>query len=374
MSLSKINLTYVFGAGRLKKINSSDLIAKEFFYGYFSMSEKYNCNIVEMNFPHEKNNIFLKTLDKVLRKLTRFPIYTKDILSFENFKKLKSADKLILTTDLLAFSLLPFLMIIKIFKRIDIYVIAMGLYGRNSQNVIIKLFQGVYMFLLHRITNSFIFLGKGEYIKASNLKKKFENKFVFLPFSVDTHFWKEDKSAKYIDSSKEGVLFIGNDGKRDFDLVQQIADEMPNIRFTLITKQISKSNSANVELISGSWGENTLSDEEIKDYYIKSKITIIPLRETIQPSGQSVALQSMSCGTPVMITKTEGFWDEAEFKDEENIIFVNSKMISDWKDKINKLYFDDLLLEKISINSTNTIMTKYNLNAFSKNLEKIISN
>ena len=374
MSLSKINLTYVFGAGRLKKINSSDLIAKEFFYGYFSMSEKYNCNIVEMNFPHEKNNIFLKTLDKVLRKLTRFPIYTKDILSFENFKKLKSADKLILTTDLLAFSLLPFLMIIKIFKRIDIYVIAMGLYGRNSQNVIIKLFQGVYMFLLHRITNSFIFLGKGEYIKASNLKKKFENKFVFLPFSVDTHFWKEDKSGKYIDSSKEGVLFIGNDGKRDFDLVQQIADEMPNIRFTLITKQISKSNSANVELISGSWGENTLSDEEIKDYYIKSKITIIPLRETIQPSGQSVALQSMSCGTPVMITKTEGFWDEAEFKDEENIIFVNSKMISDWKDKINKLYFDDLLLEKISINSTNTIMTKYNLNAFSKNLEKTISN
>ena len=101
-------------------------------------------------------------------------------MSFENFKKLKSADKLILTTDLLAFSLLPFLMIIKIFKRIDIYVIAMGLYGRNSQNVIIKLFQGVYMFLLHRITNSFIFLGKGEYIKASNLKKKFENKFVSI--------------------------------------------------------------------------------------------------------------------------------------------------------------------------------------------------
>jgi len=374
MSLSKINLTYVFGAGRLKKINSSDLIAKEFFYGYFSMSEKYNCNIVEMNFPHEKNNIFLKILDKVLRKLTRFPIYTKDILSFENFKKLKSADKLILTTDLLAFSLLPFLIIIKIFKRIDIYVIAMGLYGRNSKNVIINLFQDIYMFLLHRITNSFIFLGKGEYIRASKLKKKFEKKFVFLPFSVDTYFWKKDKSARYIDLSKEGILFIGNDGKRDFDLVQQLAAEMPNIKFTLITKQISECNSENVELISGSWGENTLSDEEIKNYYIKSKITIIPLRETVQPSGQSVALQSMSCGTPVMITKTEGFWDDAEFKDQENIIFVNSKMISDWKDKINKLYFDDLLLEKISINSTNTIMTKYNLNAFSDNLEKIISN
>ena len=35
----------------------------------------------------------------------------------------------------------------------------------------------------------------------------------------------------------------------------------------------------------------------------------MPLVETLQPSGQSVALQSMSMGLPVLITKTEGFWD-----------------------------------------------------------------
>ena len=35
----------------------------------------------------------------------------------------------------------------------------------------------------------------------------------------------------------------------------------------------------------------------------------------------------MSCGTPVMITKTKGFWDKEEFKDEENIIFVKEKKL-----------------------------------------------
>ena len=69
-------------------------------------------------------------------------------------------------------------------------------------------------------------------------------------------------------------MFIGNDGKRDFDLVQQIADEIPNIRFTLITKQISKSNSANVELISGSWGENTLSMKKLKIIILNLKLQL----------------------------------------------------------------------------------------------------
>ena len=39
-------------------------------------------------------------------------------------------------------------------------------------------------------------------------------------------------------------------------------------------------------------------------------MTIIPLKNSIQPSGQSVALQSMACGTPVVITETFGFWDK----------------------------------------------------------------
>ena len=46
------------------------------------------------------------------------------------------------------------------------------------------------------------------------------------------------------------------------------------------------------------------------------------MKESLQPSGQSVALQSIACGTPVLITKTGGFWDNKNFKDKDNIFFA----------------------------------------------------
>ena len=48
--------------------------------------------------------------------------------------------------------------------------------------------------------------------------------------------------------------------------------------------------------------------------YENSKLTIVPLKNSIQPSGQSVSLQSMSMNTPVIITKTDGFWDSKYFR------------------------------------------------------------
>ena len=71
----------------------------------------------------------------------------------------------------------------------------------------------------------------------------------------------------------------------------------------------------NVNLFNGSWVDNKISDEEIKNfYYYKADLTIIPLIDTLQPSGQSVALQSIACGTPVLITKTSGFGIQLNLK------------------------------------------------------------
>ena len=63
-----------------------------------------------------------------------------------------------------------------------------------------------------------------------------------------------------------------------------------------------------MKLIEGHWNYEILSDEELKEIYNNAILTIIPLKDSLQPSGQSVALQSMSSGTPVMISKTSGFW------------------------------------------------------------------
>ena len=46
----------------------------------------------------------------------------------------------------------------------------------------------------------------------------------------------------------------------------------------------------------------------------------------------------MCVGTPVLISKTKGFWDTNLFKDQENIYFADNS-ISDWSEELIKFWF-----------------------------------
>ena len=94
------------------------------------------------------------------------------------------------------------------------------------------------------------------------------------------------------------------------------------------------------------------------------------MKESIQPSGQSVCLQSMSVGTPVMISKTAGFWDISNFKNYENIIFVDD----DWSKNINEIYNDKKGLEALSSNGLKTVKQYYDENIFINKLNSILIN
>ena len=362
------DLTYVFGAGRIERLVSDNLKAKEFFYGYDYLASKYEVTVIEMNFPNSKKN-FLYFVDKVLRKLTNLPIYYKDILSYKNLLKLARSKKLVFTSELLLLSLLPIVLILKSFKKIDIYVIVMGLFGRKEKNRIISIFQKFYINIFLLVSKKVFFLGKGEIIEAEKKWEVFRKKFVFLPFSVDFKFW---NNKEYLQEVRNKILFIGNDVKRDYDLILRIAEQLPEFEFVFITSQKNKADikSSNINLIKGKWNENYLSEEEIKKHYTSSAMTLIPLKNSYQPSGQSVCLQSMACGTPVIISRTKGFWDIENFEDNTNIIFIDDNDINTWTTIIRKTYNDKNLLNKLSKNGNALIEKKYNLNTFNKLLEE----
>ena len=368
MAKSKIITTFVFGSGRIAKIGSEDFKAKEFFYGYAYISKFFNTNIIEMSAPVDSNNI-LDFIDKILRKLTELPIYTKDIINIRNIKILKNSKKIIFTTELLALSLLPVTLIMKLFNNFDVFVIVMGLFGRNPKNKFIKFIQNIFIKLLALITSQFIFIGKGEFNKAIKDWPKLIYKFKYIPFSVDIEFWHPPKVES---PKKEGILFVGNDGKRNYRLLLDIAKSLPEINFTIITKQIAECDIDNVTLINGNWGEGILTDEEIKSYYQNAKLLILPIKQTYQPSGQSVALQSMACGTPVLISKTEGFWDFDMFSDKNNIFFIDSDNLEEWKEQINILYSNDDMLKECSKKATLTVINELNLNKFSRELYNLL--
>ena len=76
----------------------------------------------------------------------------------------------------------------------------------------------------------------------------------------------------------------------------------------------------------------------------------------------------MSLGVPVMISHTKGFWDDEEFLQYKNIIFVEDNTPENWVKKIKEILNDDKLLDQISTNSRDLINEKYNLEIFYNNL------
>ena len=369
------NITYIFSQNRKINYNKNNSYAKDFYYGLHNFDNNKDNEIEIIEYSEKKSFLypFLLVFDKVMNKFLSLPFYSSKLTNSENLKKFLKADYLFLVNEGVGFSSIFLLLVAKIFKRVKVSIFVMGLY---SKKVRFERFTFVHLFIIKLLVlsaDNIFFLGKSEHEKAINTHKKYTEKFKFLPFCIDTEFWNPSLGK---DKLKNNILFIGNDGMRDYDFAIELAKNMENYNFTFITNKIEKSNlkSNNIELINGFWSEETLSDIEIKNIYENSLLTIIPIVETLQPSGQSVALQSMSLGVPVIITKTNGFWEPKKFIDKENIIFVEKNNITQWKNKINHILSDKEFYEKLSKSAKKTVNENNNLNLFNKNLIKILLN
>ena len=151
---------------------------------------------------------------------------------------------------------------------------------------------------------------------------------------------------------------------------------MPDKKFIIISNKINENQftSNNFNLIKSDWKTNKLSDSELKEIMQNVDISIIPIKDaTTQPSGQSVALQSMAMGIPVMINSFEGFWDNELLVHEKNIYLVEDNTINNWINEIKLLSNNKDLKNILSINGRKTIEDKLNLENFFNELSKIVN-
>ena len=115
-----------------------------------------------------------------------------------------------------------------------------------------------------------------------------------------------------------------------------------------------------------------LSDQFLLDVYQSCDLVILPIRNSTQPSGQSVAIQSMSSGTPVIMTKTIGFWDNEKYIDSENIFFVDDQKLETWDIKFNQILSNLNNLASISKKARKLVEDEHNLNKFILNLNNYL--
>jgi len=368
------SVAYFFQGGRTERLNSSVDYAKEMFYGFHYFQKNYE-NVIIKEFETHKskiNRLFFLIIEKRLRSFLKLPLYWSFLVNRENYKIIKKSDYSVFSSNRIGCSVLPMLLVAKLFRSKNTSLsFILGLFSRKPRFFLFEVLQNGYIHLFLRYIDKFIFLSEGEYNYAVDKYPKLKNKFNLLPFAVDLDLWKFNDSSK----GKGNILFVGNDGFRDFELAENLSHSFKDLNFVYVSEFIKPEsiNNNNSKILKGSWGNPGISDTELRDEYYKAKLTIIPLKESLQPSGQSVALQSLACGTPVLITKTEGFWDKKNFEDKKNIFFAENNKIDSWKRLIDSIINEsDQELSRVVMESRNLIEEKYSLTKFNKEIENIL--
>lgn len=159
--------------------------------------------------------------------------------------------------------------------------------------------------------------------EEAEIRKRFKTEFSGVSigwFGVDEKFWVPPEDI----TERSGILSVGNDGRRDYDTLLKAAEIMPDHEFTILTRfEAPKGLPCNVRWRCLNGPENYLPIKELLPLYQSSQCVVLPLKESLQPSGQSVAMQAMMCGAPVVITKTQGWWGSDVIRDGKEVRLVS---------------------------------------------------
>lgn len=200
--------------------------------------------------------------------------------------------------------------------------VAMGLVDTKTPKRIILF----YRVLLHHI--ALLSLGRPE---VAFLKDQLPGAQIgYLPFGVDSRFWKPTEPTPATLPDARYVLSIGNDRHRDYTtLLLAWKPDYPQLKIVTNQQIPATSIPANVTVISGDWHRQLLSDERIRNLMQGALFVVLPILDTIQPSGQSACLQAMACGKAVILSDIRGIWDRDLIRDNDNCLLVPPGSVAD---------------------------------------------
>ena len=345
--MNKPKITYFFKNGRLSRINSNENYPKEMFYG----ADKVENITVEESANIKRFRGLFYRLDRLLKL---------ELFTFSDMYKLfriKSKYDIVASISVSMSAMRG--LFNKLFKKDKKAIcFSMSAYYQNFNKIERKLFSWV--------QKDLIFISISRYDYKILQDKLAPSHHYLVEFGIDTNFWKMDEEIE-----EEYYFAIGMDKSRDWDtLIEAFRNRKEKLM--MINNKDYTNIAANITHINGSfYKNNSLSDEDIRDYYKKAKAVIIPLVETGQPSGQSVCLQAMAMKKPIIITDTSGLWSK-KLKNKENSFLVKEKDSKSINDTIEFIEQDKNKAKEIANNGYELVQKYFTYKQFVENLEDII--
>jgi glycosyltransferase involved in cell wall biosynthesis len=195
-----------------------------------------------------------------------------------------------------------------------------------------------------------------------------ERAFLF-PFGVDTDFWCPGESAL----AERGFVFAaGSDPKRDYPCLLEAPYAAPTRILTRLKLPVSVAR-PDIEVIRGSYHNAAVTDSVLRDFYRAAATVVVPVRNVFQPSGYSVTLQAMACGSPVVLSRIKGLWDPEVFISGHNCILVPPGDRNALGAAIERLLGDPDLHVAIGRAARETAVKSFNLKRMDDGLEEMIN-
>ena len=333
------------------RINRSEKnFPKEFFYGLNYLPDfSIHDDIIDLEIDY-KYSIFEKIINFKRYKFSKNK--AKKIFSFLNKKK-----TLISFNDFDSFNLGYFN------KRFNLIC------GFHRAYETIKKFNYDSRFEISlKKINKIFFFGPKDKEEVEKLFPFITHKSKLFKFGIDTNFWNNETENF---NPNFDICCIGSDTFRDYEILKYLNKEL-NIK--LVTKLKISDLPKNIDYSKGWLHKSKLTDNDIKEIYKDSKIVVVPLYQTTQPSGYSVTLQAMSLGKAVIVANIDGLWDRNLFKDGENIILYEPENSSDLNQKVELLIKNKDLRKKIEKNAYETTRKFFSLSRMENSLLEILEN
>jgi glycosyltransferase involved in cell wall biosynthesis len=358
-----MKIAFIYAKGREQRyaFTVKGHAASEFFYGALEL-ERSGHLIARYELGHgdcSETKLWHKIAEQLYRwRMT--PTRTNSVILAELYEicpELNKNDIIVATTTAAAFGLA----VLKFFGLVKCPVVAIHCGIVNFQLAWPRRKLNAYA-----LKNSWTQLfGEGELADVKKFYNIPDSRIEVNQFGVDTEFWKPA-------SSDEGyILSVGNDERRDYELLIQVAREV-NLNFKIVTRRTIEGDiPPNVEIIKGGWHEQSVTDEDLRSLYQKASIVVIPLKNSPQPSGQSVCLQAMACSKPVILTRTNGLWSDEMMRDNVNVKFVPPENAAALISAINHLSRNHKERDSIGLCARETVIREGNIEAFAERLSAL---
>jgi glycosyltransferase involved in cell wall biosynthesis len=105
----------------------------------------------------------------------------------------------------------------------------------------------------------------------------------------------------------------------------------------------------------------------------RARFVVLPIRDTVQPSGQSACLQAMACGKAVVLTDFGGLWNRELMKDQVTCILAGPPgSVSGIQHGVERLLENPLEIRRIGDQARAVVADKLTVDHMAWHVSKIL--